>query len=89
MHLELVEIKRVLQKLINGLKPQGMLFVSFKRGVGRVVESGRPFTLFEEATLRDLLEELTGANVKNLWVSDDQRSLEFRQWVNAVVQKNQ
>jgi hypothetical protein len=89
VHMVHVEIERMLQNLIKGLKPQGMLFVSFKRGVGRVVESGRPYTLFGEATLRDLLEELAGTKVENLWISDDLRSSEFRRWVNATVQKIQ
>ena len=61
-----VEIRYVLQNLIKALKPHGALFVSLKRGVGRVFESGRLYTLFEEATLRELLGELAGAKLESL-----------------------
>jgi 2-polyprenyl-3-methyl-5-hydroxy-6-metoxy-1,4-benzoquinol methylase len=87
VHMHHVEIGYVLQNLIKGLKPHGALFVSFKRGVGRVFESGRAYTLFEEATLRELLGEVAGAKLESLRLSDDLRGAEFRGWVNAAVRR--
>lgn len=58
VHLEYVEIPAVLRSLIQALKSKGTLFVSFKQGVGRAFESGRPYALFDEITLRRMLDEL-------------------------------
>jgi 2-polyprenyl-3-methyl-5-hydroxy-6-metoxy-1,4-benzoquinol methylase len=87
VHLEYVEIPGVLRSLIQALKPKGTLFVSFKQGVGRAFESGRPYALFNEISLRKVLDELVEATVDNLWISDDLRSPEFRQWINALVRR--
>ena len=50
---------------------------------------GRPYTLFEEASLRNVMDDLSGENLKNVRISDDLQNSGFRQWHNAVVKKNE
>lgn len=63
--------------------------VSFKLGAGRVFELGRPYTLFKEASLRNVMDDLSGENLTNVRISDDLHNSGFRQWLNAVVRTNE
>jgi hypothetical protein len=62
--------------------------VSFKKGTGEAVRSGRFFNDYDEDSLRALSEQRTELQLVRLWTTQDARKgREHEQWTNAVVRK--
>ncbi len=86
LHVAKNDIDLVMKKLKTALKPGGVLYVSFKYGIGERVAQGRLFNDYNEASVRALLEE-NGFDVKDIFVTGDVRENRSEEkWVNAVAQ---
>jgi SAM-dependent methyltransferase len=84
LHVPRNDLKDVLQRLALALRPHGVLYVSFKHGVGDRVVDGRHFTDMTEAELRELLW-LVGFNASQFWTSPDVRpGRKNETWLNAL-----
>ena len=87
LHVKPEDLPDVLRRLHRLLKPEGVLYASFKRGAGVRDKDGRCFTDLTETECRDLLVE-AGFSVKELFITTDVRAgREDEKWVNAIAGK--
>ena len=84
VHFPLEEIPSVLQRLINALKPDGILFASFKHGAGQLVDAHRTFTIVNEESLASICSELSATQTIRTWVTTDLFSNNRVMWLNAL-----
>ena len=87
LHLPEVELAQAFQRLWRGLKPDGVLYVSFKHGTGEREQGGRVFTDATEAKLRYWAQALEGLASTDLWLTADQRPDRQEEWVNGLFRK--
>ena len=88
LHVPKAELPQVFLKLQNALKPNGVLYVSFKYGTQERVHNGREFTDLTEQLLSNLLNQHTQLSIIKHWQSVDQRpGRESEVWLNALMQR--
>jgi SAM-dependent methyltransferase len=86
LHVPMAELPEVLRRLGRALKPDGVLYASFKFGAGERAHGGRRFTDLDEAGLAALVEAVTAIAVRKTWVTGDRREgREAERWLNAIV----
>ena len=87
LHVKPGDLPDVLMRLHKLLKPEGILYASFKYGTGERQNDGRYFHDLTEDTCRDLLAE-TGFSIKELFITRDVRNgRNHEKWVNAIAGK--
>ena len=88
LHVAAVDLPDVLVRLHRLLKNSGVIYVSFKFGVGeRQKEDGRYFNDMREEILCRLLHD-AGFNVKEVFITPDMREDRRNEnWVNAIAEK--
>lgn len=88
LHLPLQELESVLNKMARALKPQGIIYTSFKYGTFEGVRNGRYFTDMTEETFAALLEKVTALSLEEQWISDDVRpGRGDEKWLNLILRK--
>ena len=86
LHVPKAELPQVFLNLQNALKPNGVLYVSFKYGTQERVHNGREFTDLTEQLLSSLLNRHTQLSIVKHWQSVDQRpGRESEVWLNAII----
>jgi len=86
LHVPKVELPQVFLKLQNALKPNGVLYVSFKYGTQERVNNGREFTDLNEDGLTALITQHTELKILKQWQTVDQRpERESEVWLNALI----
>lgn len=86
LHVPEIELPQVLLKLQNALKPNGVLYVSFKYGTQERVHNGREFTDLNEDGLTALITHHTELKILKQWQTVDQRpERESEVWLNALI----
>jgi 2-polyprenyl-3-methyl-5-hydroxy-6-metoxy-1,4-benzoquinol methylase len=86
LHVPKVELPQVFLKLQNALKPNGVLYVSFKYGTQERVHNGREFTDLNEEGLTALITHHTELKILKQWQTVDQRpERESEVWLNALI----
>ena len=86
LHVPKAELPQVFLNLQNALKPNGVLYVSFKYGDTERVHNGREFTDLTEQLLSDLINQHTQLSIMKHWQSVDQRpGRESEVWLNALL----
>jgi SAM-dependent methyltransferase len=73
LHVPMTELPEVLRRLERALKPDGVLYASFKYGAGEREHGGRRFTDLDETGLAALVEAVSALAVLETWVSGDRR----------------
>ena len=90
LHVPTKELPDVFRRLTRALKPQGVIYCSFKYGQGEYEKQGRRFTDMDEAGLQALVDKADGLVIKELWVTADRRpGREQERWLNGVLVGNQ
>jgi hypothetical protein len=91
LHVTRTDLGPVLGRFTNALKPNGVLYLSFKYGDAERFERGRFFNDLNEALLKSLLADRPQLHLLNLWVSDDVRSERrgYQRWLNALIRARQ
>lgn len=84
LHVAEAEVVQALQRLWRGLKPSGVLYVSFKHGTGEREQGGRVFTDATEAQLRSWVQVLEGLASTEVWCTADPRPDRQEEWVNGL-----
>ena len=88
LHLPMKELKEVMKRLYAAIKPEGILYASFKYGDFEGNRNGRYFTDMNEERLETLLKETQGFTPIELWVSGDARpGREEEKWLNFILKK--
>ena len=87
LHVPKAELPQVFLKLQKALKPDGVLYVSFKYGTQERVHNGREFTDLNEDGLTALITHHTELKILKQWQSVDQRpERESQVWLNALIE---
>ncbi|CAM3755457.1 class I SAM-dependent methyltransferase [Rheinheimera salexigens] len=88
LHIPKNELPQTFLKLQNALKPNGILYVSFKYGRQERLHNGRKFTDLNESGLRALVNKYKQMQLVKYWQSVDQRpGRESEVWLNALIKK--
>ncbi len=86
LHVPKDELPAVFINLQNALKPNGVLYVSFKYGTTERIDHGREFTDLNESALSDLIYACPKLSLIKHWQSPDQRpGREHEIWLNALI----
>jgi len=87
LHVPKAELPQVFLNLQNALKPNGVLYVSFKYGDTERVHNGREFTDLNENALTALIDQHSELKIIKQWQTVDQRpGRESEVWLNALMQ---
>lgn len=88
LHVPKAEIMDVLRKLTQGLRDNGVFYMSFKYGQGEEYKGVRFFNYYDEKTLPELLNEVGQLKMTDFWVSDDVRpGREEERWFNCLCRR--
>jgi superfamily II DNA or RNA helicase/SAM-dependent methyltransferase len=88
LHLPQAEVPKALAKLWTALKPNGVLYVSFKLGEGERAHGGRHFTDVTEGQLAQWMGDQQGLSHTEIWLTADRRPGRGEQWVNGLFRKS-
>ena len=87
MHCERDRLAEVIGQLITALKPNGVVYMSFKYGDSDREKDGRAFTDLDETQARTLLELFDDVQQINQWITVDQRPDRQEKWLNLLWKK--
>ena len=88
LHCERSRLKEVIGKLLRVLKPNGVLYMSFKYGNNDREKEGRQFTNLNEAQAEILLGQLENVQQIQQWITVDKRPERTEQWLNLLWKKH-
>jgi len=88
LHCERNHLKEVIGKLVSALKPNGVLYMSFKHGKGDREKDGRQFIDLNEAQAEFLLNHFEGITQTKQWLTVDQRPDRQEKWLNLLWKKH-
>ncbi|MCB0345173.1 MAG: methyltransferase domain-containing protein [Bdellovibrionales bacterium] len=85
LHVPFDELPAVLSRMHTALKPQGVLYGSFKYGDSIIERDGRFFTNCNEARLKNLQDKVSGFSGIKTWKSNDiRKGRSSEQWINFL-----
>ena len=87
LHCEPAHLLANVQRLLQALKPNGVLYMSFKYGAGVREHEGRVFTDMNEHSMAALLAALPESVLLEQWFSADQRPEKSAQWLNVLLRQ--
>jgi SAM-dependent methyltransferase len=88
LHVSSDALKECFSKLFRALKPGGVLYVSFKYGVGQRAVGERQFLDMNEESLNNVLNEDPEISSIETWVTEDIRpGRSDEAWLNAIIIK--
>lgn len=87
LHVPRTELADVLKKIRAALKPQGILYLSFKYGTFEGMRNGRYFTDMDESSLASLMDKTGDLSLHKQWISEDVRPDKKGSWLNALYRK--
>ncbi|MGE9741634.1 class I SAM-dependent DNA methyltransferase [Acinetobacter baumannii] len=87
LHCERNRLVEVIGKLINALKPHGVLYMSFKYGDSDREKDGRAFTDLNEGQAEALRGQFDHVQQIKQWITVDQRPERQEQWLNVLWKK--
>ena len=88
LHVSKKDMPNILKKVSAALKPEGVLYVSFKYGNTEHVSNGRFFNDYTEVDLATLLTEDNRLTLLKYWITEDVRpDRAGEQWLNFVAIK--
>ena len=88
LHLSKQELKQVIGNIRDALLPAGIFYTSFKYGNFESVRNGRYFTDLTEASFEELINEVSGFEIIEEWITSDVRpGREEEKWLNVILKK--
>lgn len=88
LHLPLEELKPVLEKMAKALKPEGIIYTSFKYGDFAGERNGRYFTDMTETSFAALMQDITALKTEEQWITSDVRPERGEEkWLNVFLRK--
>ena len=88
LHCERTRLKEVIGKLVSALKPNGVLYMSFKYGNGDREKDGRHFTDLNEHQAEELLNQFKSISLVQRWITIDKRLDRTEEWLNIILKKH-
>lgn len=86
LHIPSTQLNSVFKKCYQALKPNGIMYVSFKYGSFEGIRNGRFFLDLNEKSLKKYLSD-TNFKIILLCVTDDVRDDKTTKWLNAILKK--
>ncbi|MCJ7765721.1 MAG: hypothetical protein MUP09_07255, partial [Thiovulaceae bacterium] len=88
LHLPYSKLPKMLERLSQALKYDGIFYLSFKYGEEEYTKEGRHFTLLNEGKVQALFEELDTLQLLTVWLSNDVRQeRKGEMWLNLLAKK--
>ncbi len=88
LHLPKQELLTVIYQLINALKQNGVLYLSFKYGTFEGMRNGRYFIDFTEMKLKEFMEDISELALEESWVTADVReNRSDEKWLHCILRK--
>lgn len=88
LHLPKEELKIVTQKMSRALKPNGIIYTSFKYGNFEGERNGRYFTDFTLDEFKDFISDVKDIAIEEYWITGDVRpGREDEKWLNLILRK--
>lgn len=88
LHLDKQELKAVIGNIQDALLPAGIFYTSFKYGNFEGERNGRYFTDLTEVSFAELINEVTGFEIVEEWITSDVRpGREEEKWLNVILRK--
>ena len=88
LHLNKTELKQVIGNIRDALLPSGIFYTSFKYGNFEGERNGRYFTDLTESSFEELINEVTGFEIVEEWITSDVRpGREEEKWLNVILKK--
>lgn len=88
LHVSGKEIDDIMRKVMAALKPEGILYMSFKHGDAEEIRGNRLFHDYTEETAYAMIMKQKGVKILDIWTSDDIRGRD-QQWLNVLVKKTE
>jgi SAM-dependent methyltransferase len=88
LHCERYRLTEVLEKMLRALKPNGVIYMSFKYGDSDREKDGRAFTDLNEQQAHELLAEFDQVSLVQQWITIDKRPQREERWLNLIWKKN-
>ena len=89
LHVSSDEMPSVLEKMRAALKPDGIIYVSYKYGTFEGERNGRYFTDMTEERFEKLLDTVEGLTLEEQFITSDVRPGRGEEkWLNLIVRKN-
>ena len=88
IHLTEDEMRKVMKKLVQALKENGVLYFSVHKGDRDGIYHGRYFHDYNRRELQSLMEEYPELEVVDIWTTQDVRSEKSdKLWLNVLARK--
>lgn len=88
LHLSKDELRIVINKMSRALKPNGIIYTSFKYGNFEGERNGRFFTDFTLDVFEDFISDLKDIVIEEYWITGDVRpGREEEKWLNLILRK--
>lgn len=88
LHCPKLEICVVIQRMTKALKPDGIIYMSFKHGVDeRFDERGRFFNDYTEASMANMLAEHSALQSVDIFTESKPLRTGVQKWLNVFVKK--
>ena len=88
LHCERDRLIEVVGKLVNALKQNGVLYMSFKYGDSDREKDGRQFADLNGAQAEVLLNQFEKVKQLKQWITIDQRPNRSEKWLNLIWKKH-
>lgn len=73
LHLTIEELRLVMNKMSDSLKPGGIIYTSFKYGSFEGERNGRYFLDFKEDSFENFIIDINELEIQKIWISNDVR----------------
>jgi len=86
LHVSSDELIQILTKYKSILKPEGVMYMSFKYGTDHYVKNGREFYCYTEDTIQNLISQVGDYDILDTYVTGDvrdERSVE--KWTSIII----
>lgn len=87
LHVPKQDLLQTMRQLAKALKPNGVMYVSFKYGIDQREKDGRLFTDIDENGLKQLLCKVDNIFLIHQWITEDNRPSRNEKWLNATLLK--
>lgn len=88
LHLKKTELRVVLEKMIQALASNGIIYTSFKYGDFEGERNGRYFTDFTIDLFKDFIKDFTSVVIEEYWITKDARpGRDEERWLNLILRK--
>lgn len=85
LHLHKDDLVDVLKKMMKALKPNGIIYTSFKYGDFTGERHGRYFINFTQESFHSLLDQVDGLTIIEEWITGDVRDDRKERWLNVLL----